>query len=454
MLTQYSGELFLCKISITKIIPARIYPHMKDILAPLKGLLKIEDLRKRLIFTAVMIAVIRFITHIPAPGINLAALKGLFDSSAFLSLLDVFSGGTLGNFSIMALGLNPYINASIIIQMLAMAIPKLEELQKEGDFGRQKINQYTRLLTVPLCFVQAIGLIILLNRQGLTTTQDPLRLASIVFTLSAGTGLMIWLGEQINDYGLGNGISLLIFVGIISRLPVTAMQLFTTFDQSKIIQFLAFAIASIGVIYAIIRTGEAVREVPIQSARRGLTSYSSVVSNHLPLRLNQAGVIPIIFAVSFMMIPGLLVQVLSGAKQPQLAQIANQINQALTPDSLPYNLLYFVLVVAFTYFYTAVVFNPEKIAKDLRQSGSFIPGIRPGPNTIEYLNFVLNRITIVGATFLGLVAIMPAIVSGITGFTSLAVGGTGILIVVSVVLEILKTVNSQLYMHHYEKFLD
>ncbi|KKT35921.1 MAG: preprotein translocase subunit SecY, preprotein translocase subunit SecY [Candidatus Collierbacteria bacterium GW2011_GWC1_45_47] len=426
---------------------------MENLLAPFRGLLKIKDLRNRLIFTALIIAIIRFVAHIPAPGINLASLKNIFDQSAFLSLLDVFSGGTLGNFSIMALGLNPYINASIIIQMLGMVIPKIEELQKEGDYGRQKINQYTRLLTVPLCFMQAVGLLFLLSRQGLTTTSDPLQLASIVFTLSAGTALMVWLGEQLNDYGLGNGISLLIFVGIISRLPVTAVQLFTTADQSMFIQYGIFLAASLAVIYAIVRASEATREVPIQSARRGLTSYTAAVKNHLPLRLNQAGVIPIIFAVSFMMIPGLLARVLSGVQQPQLAQLATNLSNSLNPNSFLYNALYFFFVVAFTYFYTAVVFNPEKIAKDLRQSGSFIPGVRPGPDTIKYLNFVLNRITLVGAFFLGLVAVMPAIVSGITGVSALAIGGTGVLIVVSVVLEILKSINSQLYMHHYEKFL-
>ena len=426
---------------------------MENILAPFRGLFKIKNLRNRLIFTALIIGIIRFIAHIPAPGINLSALRDIFDQSAFLSLLDVFSGGTLGNFSIMALGLNPYINASIILQMLSMVFPKLEELRKEGAYGMQKINQYTRLLTVPLCFLQAIGLLFLLNKQGLTTTSDPFQLASIVFTLAAGTGLMIWLGEQINDYGLGNGISLLIFVGIISRLPVSAAQLFTTADQSQIIQYLIFIIATLGVVYGIVKTTEATREVPIQSARRGMSSYTQSAKSHIPLRLNQAGVIPIIFAVSFMLLPSLLARVLSGASSPQLAQFALNLSNSLSPNSLLYNAIYFVLVVAFTYFYTAVVFNPENIAKDLRQSGSFIPGIRPGSNTVDYLNHVLSRVTLVGAFFLGFVAILPAIIANITGLTSLAVGGTGILIVVSVVLEILKSINSQLYMHHYEKFL-
>ncbi len=430
------------------------YKHMNNAITSFRGLFKIKDLRNRLIFTAIIIAIIRFVAHIPAPGINLVALRSIFNGSAFLSLLDVFSGGTLGNFSVMALGLNPYINASIILQMLGMVIPKLEELQKEGDYGRQKINQYTRLLTVPLCFMQAIGLIFLLGKQGLTTTSDPIQLASIVFTLSAGTALMVWLGEQLNDYGLGNGISLLIFVGIVSRIPVAAYQMFATLDQTKIFSVLIFLAAAVAAVYAIVRTSEATREVPIQSARRGMNSYSAVASNHLPLRLNQAGVIPIIFAVSFMMIPSLLTRVLAGVKAPGLAQFPQNLNATLTPQSLLYNALYFTLVVAFTYFYTAVIFNPEKIAKDLRQSGSFIPGIRPGPNTVDYLNFVLNRITLVGAVFLGLIAVLPALISNVTGVSSLAIGGTGILIVVSVVLEILKSINSQLYMHNYDKFLD
>ncbi len=428
---------------------------MTNLLAPLRALLKIKDLRRRLIFTAIIIAVFRLVAHIPAPGINLLALREMFNSSAFLSLLDVFSGGTMGNFSVMALGLNPYINASIILQMLGMIVPKLEALQKEGDYGRQKINQYTRLLTIPLCFLQGFALIFLLQKQNLTTTSDPFQLASIIFTLAAGTCLLIWLGEQLNDYGLGNGISLIIFVGIVCRLPVSVVQVASTLDQTQIFTYLFFLVFVLAAIYAIVRVGEAVREIPIQSARRGGTSsYASVASSHLPLRLNQAGVIPIIFAVSFMLIPNMLSRVLAGVNQPALAGIASTVGNLFNPNGVLYNVFYFVLVVAFTYFYTAFVFNPEKIAKDLRSSGSFIPGVRPGPNTIEYLNHVLNRITLVGASFLGLVAILPSIVSGLTGFSSLAIGGTSVLIVVSVVLEILKTINSQLYMYSYDKFLD
>ncbi len=426
---------------------------MNNILAPLRALFKIKDLRNRLLFTAGVILVFRLVAHIPTPGINLDALKNLFNSSAFLSLLDVFSGGTLTNFSVMALGLNPYINASIIMQMLGMVVPSLEALQKEGDYGRQKINQYTRLLTIPLSFLQGIALIFLLRNQGLTTTADPLKLAAIVFTLAAGTSFLIWLGEQLNEYGLGNGISLIIFVGIVSRLPVAAAQTIATIDPTKVFVYLMFVAFALACVYAIVRVGEAVREVPIQSARRGAT-FTSTVGNHLPLKLNQSGVIPIIFAVSFMLIPNLLGRVFASSPNQFLAGFSSAVNTYLAPDSILYNVLYFGLVVAFCYFYTAVVFNPEKIAKDLRSSGSFIPGVRPGPNTVDYLNFVLNRITLVGASFLGLVAIFPSIVSGMTGIAGLAIGGTGILIVVSVVLEILKTINSQLYMYSYDKFLD
>lgn len=427
---------------------------MNNIFAPLRALFKVKDLRDRLIFTAFIIAIFRLVAHIPTPGINIAALQQLFGGNAFLSLLDVFSGGTLTNFSVMALGLNPYINASIIIQMLGMVVPKLEELQKEGDFGRQKLNQYTRLLTLPLSFLQGIALVTLLSRQGLTTTSDPLKLAAIIFTLSAGTSFLIWLGEQLNDYGLGNGISMIIFVGIVSRLPVSAAQIFSTIDPSQYFTYLIFLFFAFAAVYAIIRTGEAVREIPIQSARRGANTFTATVSNHLPLKLNQAGVIPIIFAVSFMLIPSLLSRVLAGVNQPALSSFASGLSAALAPDTFLYNIIYFILVVAFCYFYTAVVFNPEKIAKDLRSSGSFIPGVRPGSNTVDFLNFVLNRITLVGASFLGLVAVFPSIISGITGISSIAIGGTGILIVVSVVLEILKAINSQLYMYNYDKFLD
>ncbi len=420
---------------------------MREVFANLAGMVKTPQLRKKLFLTMAIFAIYRFASHIPVPGINLEALKNIFNSSQFLSLLDIFSGGTLANFSVMALGLNPYINASIIMQMLTMAIPSMEALTKEGEYGREKIDRYTRLLTIPLCFVQAFTIIMFLGKQNLTTTNDPLRLVAIVFTLSAGTMFLIWLGDLLTQYGLGNGISLIIFAGIVGRLPVTFAQTATSLDQSQLTNTLVFVAMAIAVIYAVVKTTEAAREIPIHSARRGAAS-------NLPLRLNQAGVIPIIFAVSFLLVPNFISQTFAGSTNQALATVARNISRYLAPNTPLYEGLYFTFVVAFTYFYTAVVFNPQKIADDLKKSGNFIPGIRPGKATIDYLNHVLVRITLVGAIFLGLIAITPSIVSSATKITTLAVGGTSLLIVVSVILETLKSVQSQMFMQNYNKFLD
>ncbi len=420
---------------------------MEKFLKTIHGLFRLKDLRKKFFVTLGIFAIYRFIAHVPAPGINIPALRQVFNSSQLLTLLDVFSGGTLANFSIMALGLNPYINASIIMQMMGMVVPSLEALQKEGEYGREKIDRYTRLLTIPLCFVQAFTIIVFLKKQNLITQTDPIHLLSLIFTVSAGTMLLIWLGDLLTEYGLGNGTSLIIFAGIIGRLPVALYQTASTLDQSSLTNTIVFAVMAIVVIYAVVKTSEAVRQVPIHSARRGAESF-------LPLRLNQAGVIPIIFAVSFLLIPNFLTQALSGSSNQALAGLARNVSAFLSPNGFWYNFLYFVLVVAFTYFYTAVIFNPEKIADDLKKSGNFIPGIRPGPSTVAYLSHVLVRITLVGAGFLGLIAVLPSFISQATKISTLAVGGTGLLIVVSVILETLKSVDSQLYMHSYNKFLD
>src|SRR3989344_631284 len=420
---------------------------MEKLIKSIKGLWRLKDLRKKLFITLGIFALYRFIAHIPAPGIDLPALRQVFNSSQLLTLLDVFSGGTLANFSIMALGLNPYINASIILQMMTMVIPSLEALTKEGEYGREKIDRYTRLLTIPLCFVQAFTVIVFLQKQNLILQNDPIHLLSLVFTISAGTMLLIWLGDLLTEYGLGNGTSLIIFAGIIGQLPVALIQTASTLDSSSITSAIVFTVMAFGVIYAVVKTTEAARQVPIHSARRGAETF-------LPLRLNQAGVLPIIFAVSFLLLPSFVSQAFAGSANQAVAGLARDIGTFLSPNGLWYNLLYFVLVVAFTYFYTAVIFNPEKIADDLKKSGNFIPGIRPGASTVEYLSRVLVRITLVGASFLGFIAVLPSIVSSATKITNLAVGGTGLLIVVSVILETLKTIDSQLYMHNYNKFLD
>ena len=420
---------------------------MEKLLKSIKGLFRLKELRKKFFITLGIFAIYRFIAHIPAPGIDLAALRQVFAGSQLLTLLDIFSGGTLANFSIMALGLNPYINASIILQMMTMVIPSLEALTKEGEYGREKIDRYTRLLTIPLCFVQAFTVIVFLQKQNLILQNDPIHLLSLVFTISAGTMLLIWLGDLLTEYGLGNGTSLIIFAGIIGQLPVALIQTASTLDSSSITSAIVFTVMAFGVIYAVVKTTEAARQVPIHSARRGAETF-------LPLRLNQAGVIPVIFAVSFLLLPSFVSQAFAGSANQAVAGLARDIGTFLSPNGLWYNLLYFVLVVAFTYFYTAVIFNPEKIADDLKKSGNFIPGIRPGASTVEYLSRVLVRITLVGASFLGFIAVLPSIVSSATKITNLAVGGTGLLIVVSVILETLKTIDSQLYMHNYNKFLD
>lgn len=414
----------------------------------------VPQLRRKILFTAALILVFRFAAHVPASGVDTESLRRLFASSPLLSLLDIFSGGTLANFSIMALGLNPYINASIILQLLTLVFPRLEELQKEGEAGREKINQYTRFLTVPLAAVQATGMYALLRSQGIVETLSPILLGALVVTMTAGTIFAMWLGELISEYGIGNGISILIFAGIVGRFPVVVGQTFTTLDPQNIFPLLAFVVMSILVVAGIVIVNEAARRITVQYARRIRAGrIFGGESTHLPLRVNQAGVIPIIFAISLVLMPSMIGQFLSGAPSPVLSRFADTISSLFSPNGAVYNLTYFLLVVGFTFFYTAVVFNPEKIAEDIKKYGGFIPGIRPGSSTADYLNFILTRITVVGAIFLGLVAILPSFVQILTGLTTVAIGGTGILIVVSVILETTKQLESQLVMRSYERYM-
>jgi preprotein translocase subunit SecY len=412
---------------------------------------KSPDIRKKLIITAGILAVFRLAAHIPAAGIDKSSLQALFLGSPLLSLLDVFSGGTLVNFSVMALGLTPYINASIIMQLLTHVIPSLEELSKEGEFGQEKINQYTRMLTVPLATMQAFGMYILLKSQGIIPTLSPLSLIALVATMAAGTMFSVWLGELITEYGISNGISFLIFAGIVARLPVVLGQSVTVIGSEDIFKVLIFLVLSIFIVGVIVFMNEATRQIPVSYARR--VGRMGLSSSYIPLRLNQAGVIPIIFAVSLVMVPSLLGQFLQAVPDQRFSQLAAKVTALFDPTSVIYNLVYFLLVFGFTYFYTSVVFNPERISENLQKSGGFIPGIRPGPQTSKYLNNVLNRITLVGASFLGLIAILPSFFQNIIGVANLAIGGTGILIVVSVVLEMTRQMEAQLVMKRYETFL-
>jgi preprotein translocase subunit SecY len=413
--------------------------------------IKSPDIRRKVVITALILIVFRLVAHIPAAGIDRTSLAALFSGSPLLSLLDVFSGGTLANFSIMALGLNPYINASIILQLLTYVIPSLEELSKEGEFGQEKINQYTRMITVPLAGFQAFAMFSLLRNQNVIPNLSPVAIIALVLTMTCGSMIAVWLGELITEYGIGNGISFLIFAGIVARLPVTFGQSATVIQGEDLLKILAFLVMSVVVVGLIVFVNEATRKIPINYARQ--KTRLGAMSSYLPLRLNQAGVIPIIFAVSLVLVPSFLGQFLSGVGNPQIAGIASAIARAFSPQSLVYNVSYFVLVVGFTYFYTAVVFNPEKIAENLQKNGGFIPGIRPGTQTIKYLGSVLSKVTLVGALFLGFIAILPSIFQNFVGIANLAVGGTGILIVVSVVLEISRDLESQLVMKKYDAFI-
>jgi preprotein translocase subunit SecY len=428
---------------------------MNKFLSTLRNSFKSPELRQKILFTLGIFLVFRFLAHIPVAGVNVAALKNLFGQNQFLGLLDIFSGGTLSNFSIMALGLNPYINASIILQLLTMVFPKLEELSKEGDSGRKKISQYTRVLTVPLAVLQAIGMYALLRSQGIIGLLGPVALIAFILTMTAGTILLVWLGELITERGIGNGISLLIFGGIVGRLPVVLGQTASTATAETALNMISFVGMGLAVIAGIIVVNEATRQITIYYARRVRgNNTSGGQSTHLPLRLNQAGVIPIIFAVSIVLMPSLLANVFQTSSNPALKSIAETINIWFAPTSLFYNVFYFLLVVGFTFFYTAVIFNPKKISEDIQKQGGFIPGIRPGTPTAKYLNYILTRITLVGAVFLGLVAIFPEIGRLLTGVQTLLLGGTSVLIVVSVVLETYKAIEANLVMRNYEGFLN
>ncbi len=413
---------------------------------------KTPTIRKKLIVTALIIVVYRLAAHIPAAGIDRNTLSALFLGSPILSLLDVFSGGTLANFSILALGLNPYINASIVFQLLGYIVPSIGELQKEGEYGQEKLNQYTRLLTIPLSALQAFGMYALLKGQHVIGNLSPLGLVSLVITMTAGTVFAVWLGELITEYGFKSGVSILIFVGIVARLPVSLTQSASIFQSQDIFKILIFIAVVIGIIGLVVFMSEATRNIPVHYAKRR-TESGLGASSYLPIRLNQAGVIPIIFAVSLVMIPSMLGQFLSNVSNEKIASLARTISTGFNSQTAIYNIVYFLMVFGFTYFYTAVVFNPEKISEDLQKSGGFIPGIRPGKETEKYLSRILSRVTMVGGAFLGVIAVLPSLFQQAIGATNMAIGGTSVLIVVSVILEMIREMEGELIMERYEGFI-
>ena len=427
---------------------------MSDILSPILTAFKIPELRRKVIITVILVIIFRIVAHIPVGGVDLLALQQLFASNQFLGLLDIFSGGTLANFSIISLGLNPYINASIIMQLLTMIMPKLEALSKEGEMGRQMINQYTRYLTMPLALLQAVGMFVLLKNQGIILNITPIQIAAIIVGMTAGTIFLMWLGELITEYGIGNGISLIIFAGIVSRLPLVLTQTASIVDSAQLLNILLFTGMTILVVAGVVFINEGRRQITVQYARRfvGGKTQETGAQTYLPLRVNQAGVIPIIFAVSLVLIPSFAGSYLSAQNQPQLSFLGRWLAANFDPSSFTYNFVYFLLVVGFTFFYTAVIFNPQKVSDEIKKYGGFIPGIRPGTQTASFLNYIMVRITLAGALFLGAIAILPSIASQLTGVTTLVLGGTGLLIVVSVIMDTAKQFESKLIERSYEVF--
>jgi preprotein translocase subunit SecY len=415
------------------------------------------DIRRKLLFTLGILLVFRALTNVPIPNVNTTALQNLFTDNPLLQVLNTFSGGGLAAASIIGLGVNPYINASIIMQLMRGVIPALDELSREGEYGRNRINQYTRVLTVPLAFAQGYGISVLLSANGVIPASDffSIETLSLLLSFTAGTILLMWLGELISERGLGNGISFIIFAGIVGSIPQQVGP--TLSGPDAVARLIPFVIVGILIIAAVVFINEGQRRIPVQYASRvrGRRMYQGQ-TQYLPLKVTMAGVIPIIFAVSILLFPAQIASYFTSSEIDWVANAANFIQTNLNgTNNIPlYGSLYFVLVVFFTYFYTAFQFRPDQTADYLRKNGGFIPGIRPGRPTEEFLARVTNRITLGGALFLGGIAVTPFIITAlIPGTNNLQLGGTSMLIVVSVVVETMKQLEAQMMMRHYEGFM-
>lgn len=423
---------------------------MSNFLSKLSLVFKDVTLRKRIIFVFAALAVFRLLATIPIPGVDTLALDQFFANNQFLGLLNIFSGGGLSNLSIVMLGVAPYITASIIMQLLTIMSPKLKAIyQEDGEAGRKKFSQYSRLITIPLAFMQGFAFLTLLSRQGIVPDLTTFGFLTNVLVIAAGSILLMWIGELITEYGIGNGVSLIIFAGIVATLPATISQLIFTFDVSQIPLYLGFIVAGLLITAGVVVVTEAERPIPITYAKRvrGMKQYGGI-STYLPLRVNQAGVIPIIFALSILLFPQMILNFVANVDSQIIASVSGFILRILENGWI-YGALYFLLVFLFTYFYTAVTFDPNSIATNLQKSGAFVPGVRPGKTTSEYIGKILTRITLVGAIFLGLIAVIPLGMQAITGITALAIGGTALLIAVSVVIDLVRKIEAQISMREY-----
>jgi len=409
-----------------------------------------ETLRSRVLYVLGALIVFRLLAAIPIPGIDAAALENYLANNQFLGLLNIFSGGGFSTLSIMMIGVSPYITASIIMQLMTVLSPKLKAMyQEEGDSGRQRFMQYSRYLTVPLAFVQAFGFLILLQQNGVVPVLSALQMFTNVCVIAAGALLVMWIGELITEYGVGNGVSLIIFAGIVAGIPATLAQVVFAFDIAQVPTYVGFIAAAVLITAGVVFITEAERPIPVTYARRvrGMKVLGGI-STYLPLRVNQAGVIPIIFALSILLFPQMIASFLANSTVPIVASIASAVASGLANNWI-YGALYFFFVFVFTYFYTAITFEPHQVAKNLQKNGAFIPGVRPGVTTSDYLGNIITRITLVGALFLGVVAVLPLIMQSITGTAAFAIGGTALLIVVSVVLDLVKKIDAQTSIREY-----
>ncbi|MBX9906856.1 preprotein translocase subunit SecY [Patescibacteria group bacterium] len=408
------------------------------------------SLRNRIFFVIGCLVLFRALATVPIPGVDLMRLEQFFSNNQFFGLLNIFSGGGLSNLSLVMLGVGPYITASIIMQLCTVIFPKLKEMySEEGEAGRQKFTQISRLLTLPLAILQGFGFLVLLQNQGILGELNLVNFVTNILVVVAGSILLMWIGELVTEFGIGNGISLIIFAGIVAGLPAIISQLLFSFDTAQIPLYLGFVVVAMIIIYGVVVVTEAERPIPITYAKRvrGNKVYGGV-STYLPLRLNQAGVIPIIFALSILLFPQMILNILSGIDAAWVSRASSMV-LAFFQSQWLYALAYFFLVFVFTYFYTAVTFDPDAISKNLQRNGAFVPGVRPGNHTSEYLGKVITRLTFVGAGFLGLIAVLPLVMQNLTGFTALAIGGTALLIVVSVVLDFIRRIDSQISLREY-----
>ncbi len=423
---------------------------LNEFVQKLKLLFEDSVMRKRIFFVLAILFIFRVLSVIPIPGVDPSRLAEFFAQNQFLGLLNIFTGGGLSNLSIIMLGVGPYITGSIIMQLMTIIFPKLKAMmQEEGDAGRKRFAQYSRLLTVPLAVLQGVAFLTLLTRQG---ALEPLGAGAMflnVAIITAGSILLMWLGELISEYGVGSGVSLIIFAGIVAALPQSLGQLLISFTPAQIPVYAAFLVASVAVILGVVVVTEAERPIPVTYAKRvrGNRVYGGL-STYLPIRINQAGVIPIIFALSILLFPQMILNFLSTAGNEVIRQIAAT-GTIILANQWFYGVSYFILIFLFTYFYTAVTFDPDQMANNLQKNGAFIPGVRPGQSTSEYVAKILTRLTLIGALFLGVIAVLPLVMRALTGFQALAIGGTALLIVVSVILDVVKKLGAQITAREY-----